>query len=187
MAPFWIQKASACSPNARSFTWTFQEDLEQPEADAIAHLVFEAARIQANLLLAKYFVRGAITIGQCHFHRGVLFGPALVEAVNLEQNEAVDPRIVLSPNAVETLREGRGAIVEREPILIDEDGLAFVSYLQSIYEDPAASKPANLAKHARVLVDSLTKGLGDMHRWRKYRSQRRESRQGSNRPGRRRT
>lgn len=146
-----------------------QEDLEQPQADAIANLVFEAMRIQSSLVLADYFVRGAITIGQCHFHRGVLFGPALVEAVNLEQAEAVNPRIVLSPNAIEILRHGFGTRVEREPILVDEDGLAFVNYLQSIYEDPTASKPANLAKHAKVVLASLTKNLSNMHRWRKYR------------------
>ncbi len=146
-----------------------QRAIDQPQADAIANLVFEASRIQASLILADYFVRGAITIGQCHFHRGVLFGPALVEAVNLEQANAVNPRIILSPNAIETLRHGRGSRVEREPILIDEDGLAFVSYLQAIYDDPTAPKPANLAKHGKVLLSNLTKNLSDLRRWRKYR------------------
>lgn len=146
-----------------------QEDLDQPRADAIANLVFEATRIQSSLILAKYFVRGAITIGPCHFHRGVLFGPALVEAVNLEQSEAVNPRIVLSPNATETLRHELGTRVEREPILIDEDGLAFVNYLQAIYDEPTSPRPVNLAKHGKVLLESLTKNLSSIHRWRKYR------------------
>jgi hypothetical protein len=146
-----------------------QEELEQARADAIANLVFEAAQIQANLILANYFVRGAITLGQCHFHRGVLFGPALVEAVNLEQREAVNPRIILSPDAIESLRHERSERVEREALLVDEDGLVFVSYLQSIYDDPTASKPVNLAKHARVLIKNLAQNLNKMHRWRKYR------------------
>jgi hypothetical protein len=152
--PNWTPKRLPAAVFSDSFVAVapVQEDLAAG-GRCIAHLVFEAARIQASLLLARYFVRGARTIGQCHFHRGVLFGPALVEAVNLEQREAVNPRIILSPNAIETLRHERETIVEREPILIDEDGLAFVSYLQSIYEDPTAPKPANLAKHARSRQD----------------------------------
>jgi hypothetical protein len=146
-----------------------QQDLDHPQADAIANLVFEATRIQSSLILANYFVRGAITIGQCHFHQGVLFGPALVEAVNLEQTEAVNPRIVLSPNAVETLRHELGERVGGEPILVDEDGLAFVNYLQAIYDDPTAPRPVNLEKHGKVLVESLTKNLSNMRHWRKYR------------------
>jgi hypothetical protein len=143
--------------------------LSQPQANAIANLVFEATRIQASLTLAGYFLRGAITLGQCHFHEGVLFGPALVEAVNLEQYDAVNPRIVLSPNAVETLREGKAEEVAGEPVLVDEDGLGFVSYLHAIYEDPAASKPANLSKHTKVVSQKLEANMADMRRWQKYR------------------
>jgi hypothetical protein len=146
-----------------------QSGLRHPQADAIAHLVFEATRIQASLLLAGYFLRGAITLGPCHFHEGILFGPALVEAVNLEQAAAVDPRIVLSPDAIETLRDGRGPDVGSEPVLIDEDGLAFVSYLHAIYEDPKAAKPASLAKHAKVVIKKLGANRADLPRWRKYR------------------
>lgn len=145
-----------------------EEGFRNPRAEAIANLVFEAASIQGVLALSDYFVRGAITVGQCHFHQGLIFGPALVEAVGLEQNTAQNPRIVLSPGAVEALREGREDIA-REPILIDEDGLAFVDYLELLYQDPEVTARKNLGDHRRVVLRNLKRHETDMRRWDKHR------------------
>jgi hypothetical protein len=146
-----------------------QEGFADPRAEAIANLIFEAASIQGVLALNDYFVRGAITIGDCHFHQGLIFGPALVEAVGIEQNTAVDPRIVLSPSAVEALRKGRGESIEREPLLVDEDGLAFVDYLGLLYTDPQVTARKTLGNHQRVVTRNLERHATDMHRWRKHR------------------
>jgi hypothetical protein len=141
-----------------------------PRADVVSQLAFDAASIQAVLALRDYSVRGAITLGKCHFHGGLVFGPALVEAVELESTRAVDPRILLSPGAVEALREGKGESVSREPILVDEDGLAFVSYLEQLYGDPRAERGAEqLASHRDVVSVNLERYAADMHRWRKHR------------------
>ncbi len=145
------------------------DGFREPKAEAIANLIFEASSIQGVLALNNYFVRGAVTVGKCHFHRGLIFGPALVEAVNLERRMAIDPRIVLSPGAVETLRRGRAESIDREPILIDEDGLAFVDYLEALYEDPGVTARSNLDRHRRVIEKNLERHATDMRRWRKHR------------------
>ncbi len=145
------------------------DGFREPKAEAIANLIFEAASIQGVLALNNYFVRGAVTFGKCHFHRGLIFGPALVEAVNLERQTAIDPRIVLSPGAVETLRQGRTESIDREPILIDEDGLAFVDYLEALYEDPGVTARSNLDKHRKVVERNLERNATSMRRWRKHR------------------
>jgi hypothetical protein len=146
-----------------------EEGFTDPRAEAIANLVFEAASIQGVLALNNYFVRGAITLGQCHFHRGLIFGPALVEAVGLERRTAVDPRIVLSPGAVEALRQGRGESIGREAIRVDEDGLAFIDYLDLLYQDPSVTARSNLVKHRRVVEKNLEGHATDVRRWRKHR------------------
>lgn len=133
-----------------------ERGFREPRAAAIANLLFEAASIQSVLALNNYFVRGAVTVGECHFDRGLIFGPALVEAVGLEQEIAIDPRIV-------------GESIEREPILVDEDGLTFVDYLAQLYQDPRVTAKQNLGDHRRVVAKNLKKHATDMHRWRKHR------------------
>ena len=146
-----------------------EEGFTDARAEAIAGLVFEAASIQGVLAVNEYFVRGAITLGQFHFHRGLIFGPALVEAVNLEQETAKDPRIVLSPGALQALRQGRGESIAGEPLRVDEDGLAFVDYLDNLYVDPGVTAKRNLSKHQSVVEANLKTNAGDMGRWRKHR------------------
>jgi hypothetical protein len=137
-------------------------------AEAISNLLFEAVSIQAQLALADYSVRGAVTVGRCHFHEGLIFGPALVEAVRLEQEGALDPRVVLSPGAVETLRAGRGERAVGEPIRIDHDGLSFVDYLNSFSEDPGVELGDNLEAHRAIVARNLEAHATDLHRWRKH-------------------
>lgn len=138
-------------------------------AEAIANLIFEAASIQGVLAVNDYFVRGAITVGKYHMHGGLIFGPALVEAVRLEQSTAKDPRVILSPTAIEELREGRRASIAREPLLVDVDGFALVDYLTLLYIDPAVTARHNLLIHRNVVGKRLVKHAADIARWRKHR------------------
>ena len=61
--------------------------------------IFEAVAKLMTTLHAEYnlLLRGGIAMGQiCHIEEGPLFGPALVEAYELESEEAIYPRILLS-------------------------------------------------------------------------------------------
>jgi hypothetical protein len=42
-----------------------------------------------------FFVRGGLTVDLFHIREGLIFGPALVEAYELESRHAVHPRVVL--------------------------------------------------------------------------------------------
>src|ERR1019366_981004 len=53
--------------------------------------------IAAAALGIGFLVRGGATIGKLYHARGVVFGEALVDAVQLECRTAVYPRVVLSP------------------------------------------------------------------------------------------
>ncbi len=60
------------------------------------------ADICRRLLRLGFLTRGAITVGDLHHVDNVVYGPAIVEAVRLE-GEAVYPRIVVSPSALQSL------------------------------------------------------------------------------------
>lgn len=56
-----------------------------------------------ELLRSGFLIRGAVTLGGLHHDcRGVIFGPALIEAVNMEKM-ACYPRLLCSDNMIEFL------------------------------------------------------------------------------------
>ena len=148
---------------------------EVPEADATFLLSYEAANLQTELALRGYFARGAITVGEFHIHDGLLFGPALVEAVELERHAAINPRIVLSPAAAHALRRGHreeqliGLSDDgSSPLLVDADGIAFVNYLERIFEDTTSDPAALLARHRDKVIANLERNATKLSRWSKH-------------------
>ena len=147
-----------------------------PPALAIFQLASDVAKLQTRLATADYFARGAITLDKFHCHDGLLFGPALVEAVALERDVAVDPRIVLSPAAATAVHRAavagsdEEAIYDGLPVLVDEDGAPFVDYLGGVIEaDVGIELQAILTSHRDVVAAQLERQATDYKRWRKQR------------------
>jgi|GEM_PF-724888 len=63
------------------------------------------AFVTIQLLLKKFPVRGAVTMGKVYHHGTNIFGPALVEAVEIEQDEACYPRFLCSATLSEYLEK----------------------------------------------------------------------------------
>jgi hypothetical protein len=62
--------------------------------------IYSVARVLiVDLLKLGFLVRGAVTYGDLYHKDNVVFGPALLEAVDIEQNEAFYPRIIVSEGA----------------------------------------------------------------------------------------
>jgi hypothetical protein len=59
---------------------------------AVVHIV---AYLAADLMLKGILCRGAIATGQLHHRGDVIFGPALIEAYDIERQLALYPRIVI--------------------------------------------------------------------------------------------
>jgi hypothetical protein len=143
-----------------------------PSAQAIFQLVFDAARLQADLAIRNYFARGAITLDRFHFYDGLIFGPAVVEAVDLERLVAGDPRIIISPAATVALRAARlqGDPFGQAPVLVDEDGLAFVDYLGGAFgADTALDLIQKLNRHRDVVTKRLKDHETSFSSWSKHR------------------
>jgi hypothetical protein len=132
------------------------------EVSAVAELVSHAAWLQLNLLAADFFVRGGLSVGLFHIRDGLLFGPALVEAYELESRDAVNPRVVLSKAAEQAVTRPNNLL------LCDGDGWTFINYLHLLFDqldDPAIV----LGTHRDHVVDRLHRHRSDKRVWEKYR------------------
>jgi hypothetical protein len=149
---------------------------ELTAAKAIFQVVLEVAQLQTELATRDYFARGAVTLGKVHSYDGLLFGPALVEAVSLERDVAIDPRIVLSPAALGALLKGAAAegdervVYEETPVLVDEDRVPFVDYLSGAFQaDIELELPDRLHEHRDAVHKQLERQLTNFGRWSKHR------------------
>lgn len=137
---------------------------ETDDATEVRALVRHARWLQNALLAERFFVRGGLSLGSLHVSDHLLFGPALVEAYDLESGAAVHPRIVLSRAAAESQRGTVGASM----LLCDDDGQTFVDYLGVVVEDPADPIPA-LQRHRNTVIDCLHGSRRHKRRWEKFR------------------
>jgi hypothetical protein len=85
------------------------------------------------MAIEGFLVRGGIAFGEIHMAPNVAFGPALIEAVELEK-EADTPRVLLSDQAVSLQRKvmrsyAEGAAPQRYEMAVDSDNKVFVDYL----------------------------------------------------------
>jgi hypothetical protein len=131
-------------------------------ADAVQLLIEDAARLQMALAAKGFFVRGGLSLGLFYVGRGLIFGPALVEAYELESHQAVHPRIVLSRDAEAAVPRDSTALMR------DGDGWAFVNYLDPLLE-VREGPDADLEAHREQVMRGLFDHRGDKRIWEKYR------------------
>ncbi len=96
------------------------EENDQEESVKVLALLQLVGHLQNRILQKGYFARGAITKGDFYIDEKGLFvhGKALIDAVSLEENNAIYPRVILHPN-IEILHE---------PLTLkDNDGFYFVN------------------------------------------------------------
>jgi hypothetical protein len=118
-------------------------------------------------------VRGGLSLGLFHIRDGLIFGPALADAYELESERAVHPRVVLSTDAVNCQRrsgprQNDWVHTTHDILLRDDDGLTFVNYLDLVFDDP--DEPGLLLEvHRDRTVERLKQHRDDKRVWEKYR------------------
>jgi hypothetical protein len=144
----------------------------RPEFDGPQGLLFwellDLAYIQANLIERNVFVRGAVTVGELYGHDGIVFGPALIRAYELESTVALYPRIIIDSRVFDRLDDtielrsaGSGdAKLELSKVLAkDSDNVWFVDYLaakQAELQDDSAFL-AFIRRHKAVVVETSSR------------------------------
>ena len=142
------------------------------EEPALGSALRAATYLQLRLAVSGFFARGGIAFGDIHMAQQVAFGPALIEANDLE-GLAREPRVVLSPTAVDLQRKVMRSWVtdaapQRFEMAIDEEGTVFVDYL-GFWMDEEHSRRAFrhfLIGHRDSLVHELARHgqAPDVHR-----------------------
>jgi hypothetical protein len=145
------------------------------DPSAVASLLTQAAWLQLGLSQHGFALRGGLCIGDVHLSRNLLFGPGLIDAWQLEDQRAKEPRIVLSAEAVSNMEKAYGGYEDRTQapqtweLLIDQDREVVIDYLTaSIVDfvvDPAED---GLRQHRDLIVRRLAEHERDTSVWQKF-------------------
>jgi hypothetical protein len=115
--------------------------------------LFQIASIAIYLLnqaVRRRFYRGGIAVGLVYAAESYVAGPALIEAVDAEEHDAVTPRVLLAQSSTALaefhMQHYSGGHPQDEPynsyVLRDEDGRMFVNYLAAAAEEEPYLKGA---------------------------------------------
>jgi hypothetical protein len=135
-----------------------------PVGDYIDSEIFHLGYKQVFLVIEGVLIRGGMCIGEMLVaNEGIVFGPALVKAYDLESKYAVYPRIVIDRDLVHKA-EREGYISSwRDWVQRGEDGAYYLDYLfgSSLtgFVIPDSPKTYDLLlRHQRMIEDSI-KGM----------------------------
>ena len=144
----------------------------QQQSGPLAWELIDLLHIQIDCIRNGILIRGATTIGQMHLglnFDGPVFGPALVEAYEMEDSEVVYPRIVVMDEALNAHREDRslwnsGHDYDDEKEFLDKwlrrDGAGphYIDYLRASFgefDDPPVHWPTFLQEHKELIEKGL--------------------------------
>lgn len=116
--------------------------------------------LSSNLIGAGRLIRGGVARGEIFHNGSIVFGPALIEAYNLESKCASSPRVILSKGLGDEWggAESTGAI----PWIPSPDGYLFFNFLQPFMGNPLLKNPQLWQNHLRPFRDLILKMAGDI-------------------------
>ncbi|WP_407950189.1 hypothetical protein [Parvibaculum sp.] len=88
-------------------------------ADFHGRILDAASNLIVALLRHGFLVRGAVVLGKLHHRDSAVFGPALLEAIQIEEREAIYPRILITDSARE-LCEQNISDPKHLPMIVDQ-------------------------------------------------------------------
>lgn len=108
-------------------------------------IIEDLLHLQLDLASNGFFIRGAIAKGNLHhdYNTKIVFGSAMNEAYDLEQNISKYPRIMLSKNYYKELRRLNSNVDYIESRIVkDSDDVYFLNFLMPdmVYKDAESKK-----------------------------------------------
>jgi hypothetical protein len=143
----------------------------------MAYLIYELKSLvyaQMALIPEGVTVRGAVTIGNVVQSWGVLYGPALIRAYELESAHGSPPRIVIDGEALNTINPAFDSRKFADDLagLVKEDGeTLFLDYLSACEHEmnvPEQEYPAFLELHRNFIRTNLKRFQDDTKKLPKY-------------------
>lgn len=109
--------------------------------DCLDELMRKACIIVYYLLFFKFFTRGALTFGPVYHDQDFCFGPAFVQAYELERSTAIFPRVILDTEKLYGSSVNVNSWISgfrwwsSQPLQIDPaDGHIFIDYLKIAFD-----------------------------------------------------
>lgn len=133
------------------------------------HEILDLVHAQGELANEGILIRGGIALGDVHIDGNTVFGPAFVEAYNLESRIANYPRIVIAPNLFAAAKSNRllkstNHETEEEIqyiknlVTVGDDGIAYVDYCRAVQRelDDPYTYPDFLNQHREVILANVS-------------------------------
>lgn len=95
--------------------------------------IWEILYIIVNLIKHGYLVRGGVTYGKIIHTKNLVFGPAFIEAYELESH-ASTPRVILSSNLLNQILSDEVRYTQNYLLSEDCDGYFYIDYFRTITE-----------------------------------------------------
>lgn len=137
----------------------FSLDLESE----FGFILWSMSQYQLNMALHGFFIRGGLSIGDLFVDENSVYGPALLEAYNLESKTAVNPIIVLSDDVMALVRHhltfyAGDFAPQHRSVLVSPDGRFFINYLDECIVDAGDSEDvdwSSLSTHKTNIETAL--------------------------------
>jgi hypothetical protein len=130
----------------------------EPSSNDLQLLLGMVEHLAQELLFNGLLARGGISRGALHHDDKVMFGPAFLDAYDLEHRVARVPRIVLSKSVYEDClrfeEEWKDALLHT-PVVLADDGPPFIDVLHSVFEPIDPSDRLENVKSLRSNIQNL--------------------------------
>ena len=134
---------------------------------------------QLEMTSNGYFLRGGVALGDYYGDDDFAYGPALIEAHDLECDKAVYPRIILSEEMIKLVSGhldyyGSPAHApQNSHLLKDVDDKIFINYLYGLQEEYSTIQDINIyigkiQKHKAVILKNLNAYQSNIKLYSKY-------------------
>ncbi|WP_454862264.1 hypothetical protein [Peribacillus frigoritolerans] len=105
-------------------------------------------------------IRGGLTTGKLYHKGSISFGPAFVDAYDLENKVAKNPRIIIDPKLLEPngdeINDYRMDMLKKSNLKEDVDGHYFINFLGGYFAEPVATEAAKkLKKYAELELANI--------------------------------
>lgn len=178
---YYIDNMAKCFCFSDSIIVTVKADAYVEERTSA--LLAMLAKIGTELLAQGILLRGAVTIGKMYVDKNAqsmkAFGPAVIEAYHLEEEQANYPRIILSRRLIKELRYPLSTDKQRQPYhqylrrfddgLVGFNQLTFLEIMQNTDKVlPKKKLREKLEKARQVIITGLDENMCNIKAFAKY-------------------
>lgn len=167
--------------HSRAFSYKFSDSIirvrpynTQYQDGALFLELIDLLHAQIQLIEIGVLIRAGVTVGEAYVGmngEGPVFGPAVVRAYEIENFEAIFPRIAIDEHALKVheidhrLRSGSNNYTDdvnaiNELLITGDDGVKFIDYIRAGYSefyDPEVYHLLFLESHAVLIRKALNK------------------------------